>query len=268
MALLKKFQADINVEWCNKTTFIKYLFKYVTKGADSSKVYHERVRQGDSVPYDRDTRTASEIKEYLDCRYICEQDACWKIFGYDIHRHHPAIERMPVHLPNENFITFSAKARMDKLVSAEFLKKTMLTKWFVCNQMHPAGRDLTYAQFPSKWKWDQKERKWQERKQQHGKIGRLHYVHPSVGERYYLRMLLLPVKGATSYEHLRYHNHVYHPTFKEACRSHGLLGDDTEWCNAFDEAAAWATSPQLRSLFVTMLLFCEVGDERTFFEKV
>ena len=93
-------------------------------------------------------------------------------------------------------------------------------------------------------------------------------MHPSAGERYYLRVLLLTVKGATSYEHLRFHNGTYHCTFKEACRSRGLLDDDQEWYSAFDEAAAWATSPQLRSLFVTMLLFCEVSDENTFFEKV
>jgi hypothetical protein len=36
----------------------------------------------------------------------------------------------------------------------------------------------------------------------------------------------------------------------------------------FDEAACWATSNQLRHLFVRMLLFCEVGDEQAFFEKV
>ena len=93
-------------------------------------------------------------------------------------------------------------------------------------------------------------------------------MHPSAGDRYYLRVLLLTVKGATSYEHLRFHNGTYHCTFKEACRSRGLLDDDQEWYSAFDEAAAWATSPQLRSLFVTMLLFCEVSDENTFFEKV
>lgn len=96
--LLKKYQAHINVEWCNKTTFIKYLFKYVTKGADCSKAYLERVRKAEATPYDSDTGTINEIKEYLDCRYICEQDACWRIFGYDIHRHYPVVERMPVHL--------------------------------------------------------------------------------------------------------------------------------------------------------------------------
>ena len=144
MSLLKRYQAHINVEWCNKTTFIKYLFKYVTKGADCSKVYLERVRRGVAVPYDRQTETVNEIKEYLDCRYICDQDACWRMFGYDIHRHHPAVERMPVHLPNENFVTFSARQRMDRLLSVEFLKKTMLTEWFVCNEFIPDARTLTY----------------------------------------------------------------------------------------------------------------------------
>ena len=268
MNLLKKYQAHINVEWCNKSTFIKYLFKYVTKGADCSKVYLERVRRAESTPYDKDTETVNEIKEYLDCRYICEQDACWRIFGYDIHRHHPAVERMPVHLPNENFITFSARARMDRVVSEEFLKKTMLTEWFTCNQVNPEARTLTYLQFPSRWKWDLKDRVWEKRHQRHGKVGRLHYVHPSAGERYYLRILLLAVKGATSYNDLKFHNNMHHPTFKDACRSRGLLGDDQEWYNAFDEAAAWATSPQLRKLFVTMILFCQVGDEKAFFEKV
>ena len=268
MLLLKKYQAHINVEWCNKTTFIKYLFKYVTKGADCSKAYLQRVQRGQQAPYDDGTQTINEVKEYLDCRYICEQDACWRMFGYDIHRHYPAVERMPIHLPNENFITFSAQAKMDKLVSAEFLRRTMLTQWFVCNEIFPEARTLTYPEFPSKWIWDQRDRSWTKRKQQHGKIGRLHYVHPSAGDRYYLRVLLLTVKGATSYEHLMFHNGTYHCTFKEACRSRGLLDDDQEWYSAFDEAAAWATSPQLRSLFVTMLLFCEVSDENTFFEKV
>ena len=44
MAMLKKFQGHINVEWCNKTQVMKYLFKYVTKGADYSKVMLERLK--------------------------------------------------------------------------------------------------------------------------------------------------------------------------------------------------------------------------------
>jgi hypothetical protein len=101
-----------------------------------------------------------------------------------------------------------------------------------------------------------------------GKIGCIYFVHPSASERYYLRMLLLIVKGAESYEDLLTYNNITYTTFKEACNAHGLLNNDQEWYNAFDEAAQWATSNQLRHLFVTMLLFCEVGDEYMFFEKV
>jgi hypothetical protein len=72
MALLKKYQAHINVEWCNKTTFIKYLFKYVTKGADCSKAYLQRIKRGQAAPYDNKTNRIDEVKEYLNCRYICE----------------------------------------------------------------------------------------------------------------------------------------------------------------------------------------------------
>jgi hypothetical protein len=266
--LLKKYQAHMNVEWCNKTIFVKYLFKYVTKGADCSKAYIERVRNGEDAPYDKETASRNEIKDYLDCRYICEQDACWRILGYDIHRHYPAVERMPVHLPDDNFITYSAAAKMKSVLEQEFLRRTMLTEWFKVNQTDATARNLTYVQFPTKWRWEQKTRSWKPRKGSGKKIGRLHYVHPSAGERYYLRMLLLSVKGAVSFEDLRYHNGKQHSTFKEACRSRCLIGDDQEWYEAFDEAAAWATSAHLRKLFVTMVLFCQVGDEYAFFERV
>ncbi|KAJ1257095.1 hypothetical protein BS78_K223300 [Paspalum vaginatum] len=251
MYLLKKFQDHINVEWCNKGIFIKYLFKYVTKGPDCAKIYIQRIKDGQDTPYDADSDTINE-----------------RVFGFDIHRHYPAVERMHVHLPGENFITYDAKQNMAEVLSEEFLRRTMLTQWFIANQTDDSGGDLTYYDFPSRWSWDAVSRTWRQRRRGRGKIGRLYYVHPSVGERYYLRMLLLVVKGACSYEGVRTYRGTIYPTFRQACHARGLLGDDQEWYHAFDEAATWATSQQLRRLFVTMLLFCEVNDEAAFFEKV
>jgi hypothetical protein len=157
---------------------------------------------------------------------------------------------------------------MAQILSEPFLRRTMLTEWFVCNLNNSNARDLTYFEFPSKWRWDEKTRSWRPRLARESKIGRLYYVHPSAGERYYLRMLLLTVKGACSYEALRTFNNNVYPSFKEACQACGLLGDDNEWLHAFEEAATWATALQLRQLFVTILLYCQISNEHSFFEKV
>jgi hypothetical protein len=104
LLLLKKYQAHINVEWCNKIIFIKYLFKYVTKGPYRSKVFLKRIQNGEDVPCDEETGVRNEVKEYLDIRYLCDKDSSWRAFGYEIHKHYSAVERMPVHLLDENCI--------------------------------------------------------------------------------------------------------------------------------------------------------------------
>jgi hypothetical protein len=133
---------------------------------------------------------------------------------------------MLVHLPDENYITYNSEADMSRIVSQEFLHKTMLTEWFISNQRYPDARTLSYCDFPSKWRWNEITRAWQRRQRGAGKIGCIYFVHPSVGERYYLRMLLLIVKGAESYESLRAYNTITYATFKEACNAHGLINND------------------------------------------
>ena len=64
--LLKKYQAHINIEWCNQSTSIKYLFKYINKGYDRVTVVMVHDDNG-TVPHANTPN--DEIKEYLDCRY-------------------------------------------------------------------------------------------------------------------------------------------------------------------------------------------------------
>nr|GEX17759.1 hypothetical protein CTI12_AA123990 [Tanacetum cinerariifolium] len=64
--------------------------------------------------------------------------------------------------------------------------------------------------------------------------------------------------GVQGFEELMTHNNRICLTFKEACFTYGLINDDMEWTKAISEASLWALGPQLRDIFVTMLLFCDV----------
>jgi hypothetical protein len=85
-------------------------------------------------------------------------------------------------------------------------------------------------------------------------------VNPAQGEAYYLHMLLHIIRGATSFSEIRTVGRHEYLTFWFACQYLGLLGDDQEWSRALDDVAEWASPYQLRQLFGTILLFCEVAD--------
>jgi hypothetical protein len=53
-----------------------------------------------------------------------------------------------------------------------------------------------------------------------------------------------------------------HDTFKDACIAMGLLADDNECHQALEEASVWASGRQLRDMFASMLMFCEVTNPK------
>uniref|UniRef100_A0A6N2ND12 Uncharacterized protein n=1 Tax=Salix viminalis TaxID=40686 RepID=A0A6N2ND12_SALVM len=67
-------------------------------------------------------------------------------------------------------------------------------------------------------------------------LGRLTYVHPAIGELYFLRLILSHVKGALCFDDLKKVSRILYPTFQLACKSLGLLGDNKERANALCEA--------------------------------
>ncbi|XP_074283443.1 uncharacterized protein LOC141607991 [Silene latifolia] len=248
--LLLMFNAHINVEWCNTARAIKYLFKYILKGPDKATVV---------VRNDQE----DEISAYLDCRYLSACEASWRIFGFDIHQRNPSLIRLPVHLPGEQFVVLSDTSNLQAVINRATNNETKLMGWFTANAMYPEARELTYAQFPTKYVWKDG---WI-RRSKGNSIGRIAYVHPTAGERYYLRLLLNIVKGPTSFDDLRTVNEVVYLSYKEACYAYGLLSNDKEWHEALNEANRWAMPSQLRELFVTIILFCEVTDVKTLWES-
>lgn len=99
--LLVKYQCHINVEVCNKTRSIKYLFKYVNKGPDRAKSTLEEGRTSQLRQSQVLTTRIDEIQTYLDCRYVSAQEACWRIFAFEIHYRHSVVERLAIHLPKQ-----------------------------------------------------------------------------------------------------------------------------------------------------------------------
>ncbi|XP_020102972.1 uncharacterized protein LOC109720334 [Ananas comosus] len=259
LQLLIKYQAHINVEWCNKSRLIKYLFKYINKSPDRSAVVIENNVTYDISNLRRQYKHVDEIKQYLDCRYLSAYEAVWRLFEFDIHFRQPSVERLGVHLPMMNNVTYHGSQNLINVVNRPNIEKTMFTEWMHTNLAYDDARQLTYAEFPTQWVWHSTDKFWSRRKRGYH-IGRIIYIHPNAGELYFLRMLLNVVKGPRSYVEIRTVNGVTYDTFRSACDAFGLLGDDKEWREAFEEASHWSGSVELRQLFATLVIYCEVAD--------
>ncbi|XP_045800265.1 uncharacterized protein LOC123894338 [Trifolium pratense] len=242
--LLMRYQAHINVEYCNKSNAIKYLFKYVNKGPDRSNV---EISDGD-----KSNQPVDEIKRFYDCRYLSPAEAVWRTFAFDIHQHFPAVIRLTIHLENQQLVRFDDNSSLHNVVRYREMVDTMFTAWFKANLEYEEGRDLTYSQFPTKFVYLSQEHRWQPR-QKGFSIGRLTYVPVGAGQLYYLRVLLTKQKGCTSFESIRTVNGKVLNTFQEACSELRLLKNDQEFKDAIKEAYETASGGQMRSLFVRLL---------------
>ena len=242
--LLMKYGGHINVEWCNQSRSIKYLFKYVHKGYD--RVTTSFFQSG----VDGVEKNLDEVSLYYDCRYVSSCEAAWRIFGFEIQYKDPSVERLSFHLPNEQHIIFDEADSLDNVLNRRTIHESKFLGWMEANKIYSEGRNLTYGEFPTKFVW--KKDHWQPRKQRYS-IGRLFYVAPGSGDMYYLRCLLNVVKGATCYEDLRFVNGVQYDTFRDACFALGLLDDDKEYIDGIVEASFWSSAHSLRLLFVSLL---------------
>ncbi|KAJ0254528.1 Helitron helicase-like domain-containing protein, partial [Hirschfeldia incana] len=270
--LLKKYNAHINVEWCNRTSAVKYLFKYITKGVDrASAVIEEGYTApasdslGSTEPKQKTIKRRNEIQDFVEARYLSACESMWRTFAFQIHKRKPAVEKLIIHLEGEHNITVKETDDLGRVVRKPGIEKTMFTEWMVLCQRSAFARTLTYVQIPEYFIWNSSTKMWTERKK--GKcIGRIVAVHPSAGDRYYLRILINKIKGPRSYDELKTFNDVKYPDFKSVCHARGYLDNDVEWHESMTEAARSATPFQLRDLFVTFLTNCFVASPKELWE--
>ena len=174
-----------------------------------------------------------------------------------MHNHTPNVQRLAIHLPDQQSITFQDGDDLQNVINHANKRMTTLTAWFQENLEDTEAHKYKYIDFPLYYTWNKTHCKWNSRKTATGAIGRLYMVQPSEGERYYLRILLTHVKGATCFDDLKSVNGHICRSFKEACIRLGLLQNDAEWDTCLNEASQIKTGQQLRHLFAMILLYCQ-----------
>ncbi|XP_076961176.1 uncharacterized protein LOC143637744 [Bidens hawaiensis] len=212
---LKKYQAHINVEWCNQEGSIKYLFKYINKVPDRATISLAQDRT------DNQGEVIEEVKAFYDCRYLFACEAAWRIFAFDVHYRVPSVTRLPFHLPGQQTVVFADDDDVEDVLNKLSVGSSKFIAWMECNQQYGLARTLTYDEFPTKFVWKLDERVWDLRKRGFS-IGRVHHVPPAFNEAYYLRILLNKVKGPMCFEDIRTVDGEVCATYKDACYKEGF----------------------------------------------
>lgn len=249
--LSKTFKAHCNVEYCNSVKSIKYICKYVNKGSDMAA-------------FGVSAQDNDEISRFQIGRYVSCNEAFWRIFSFAIHERHPTVTHLSVHLENGQRVYFTPANAAQR---AEQPPATTLTSFFTICQSDPFARTLLYSEMPRFYTWNPSSKSFQRRKRgdpvagyenvyASDALGRIYSVHPKNDECFYLRLLLVNVRGPTSFESLRTVNGDLCATYREACQRLNLLENDSHWDFTLGDAIVSASAAQIRTLFAIIISTC------------
>ena len=263
--LSTRYNCHINVESCISSRATKYLYKYVTKGPDRAMVSTKVGGQGRQENRD-------EIKDYEDMRYVGSCEAAWRLFGFTIAENYPSVQVLRLHLENEHQVIFVGGQEENGIQQG---KETELTAFFRLNaqEKEAKGPDFDpskmpkYVDVPLSYTYNRKEKEWRIRKTRGFSIGRVHLLNPLAGDVFYLRILLHHdhCRGKISFRELMSIDDKVCDSYQEVCRELGLLSDDQEWFRVLTHAASTKFCPQIRALYVIILMFCQPANPKKTF---
>ncbi|EHS63282.1 uncharacterized protein PGTG_21498 [Puccinia graminis f. sp. tritici CRL 75-36-700-3] len=238
-----RYKCHINVEIPYGIHGMKYLFKYICKGVDRSSM---RMTEG------------NETLKFINGRYIGPSEAVYRLLRFPTNERDPAIQRLAVHLDGQHSVYFIDHEGLQRQMETGSAARTTLTEYFRLNRLNAIGygvpaRSLLYHEIPKYFRWTKKKR-FKGRKQASNMIGRLYHATINEGERYFLRLLLLHRKGATSPEDLRTVGNITFDTFRDAADELGLLVSDRHYSESMADAAHWMTGSGLWFMFCMLLI--------------
>ena len=95
-----------------------------------------------------------------------------------------------------------------------------MTDWFDLNKMDVFAKNINYINLPQYYVFNNQNKAWIKRQRNHqfNTIGRMSIVSSEGTERFYLKLPLYKIKGATSFKNLLTVNKTLYKTYKEASR--------------------------------------------------
>nr|VDD22599.1 unnamed protein product [Brassica oleracea] len=153
--LLKKYEAHINVEWCNRTSAVKYLFKYITKGVDRASAVIDKgntTTTSDTVasgePKEKVIKQRNEIQEYIEAQYLSACESMWRTFAFHIHKRKSSVEKLIIHLEGEHNITIKETDNLGRVIRKPGIEKTMFTEWMVLCRSYDELKTFNDVKYP------------------------------------------------------------------------------------------------------------------------
>lgn len=175
----------------------------------------------------------NEIASFISGRLLSASEAAWRLLSLKLHQEFPAVCRLDVHLPCHQMMVFDPTADPRDILDAASRQSSTLLEWFALNRRDPRARQYKYIQIPEHYCF--KGNSWFEREKTTMAVGRMYGVSTNNAELFALRSMLDCVAGAQSFEDLTcIDGHIY-PTFRQACEAYGLIHDDSEWIQSFQE---------------------------------
>ena len=250
----------MNVEWIASLKCIQYLFKYQFKGSDQATI----TLNGENDNPD------DEVRQYQNKRYVSSMEASFRELQFPQIENKPAILRLPIHLENEQRITYDPSNPEQVQQALQHGHKTMLTAYFEANMVFPEARAVKYKDFPEKFVFQQRNKVWTMRQRDTeipSTIGRVRTIHPSQEETFCLRMLLNHSAGFTSFNNVKVVNGEQYQTYKAACIAKNLLQNDNMWMECLEEACHRVAPSVCRSLFIFILKECHPANPRALYNQ-
>ncbi|KAF8118637.1 hypothetical protein N665_0003s0012 [Sinapis alba] len=143
--ILKKYEAHINVEWCNCTSVVKYLFKYIAKDVDKATDVLEKRNNTSTFDKGKEavTKQRNEIQDFIECCYLSACESMWRIFAFHIHKRKPTVQKIIIHLEGEHNITVKETDNLGRVIRKPGIDKTMFTERMVLCRRSEFARTLT-----------------------------------------------------------------------------------------------------------------------------